>query len=135
MGTWAVDSFGNDAACDWGYGLEEAEDLGYIRQTIEKFMSGDGNEEEAGPEEVIAAVEVVARLKGNFGERNAYTETMDTWVEQHPQLPPADLVKLCVAALDRIMKPGSEIYELWRESDEFEAWKDSVTDLKSRVSR
>ena len=32
--------------------------------------------------EGLAACEVVARLKGNWGARNAYTETVDKWVER-----------------------------------------------------
>ena len=76
MGAWSKDSFGNDTACDWAYGLEDTSDLSLVRETIQKAVgSGDEHLEAPDAEETIAAVEVIARLKGNFGERNSYTET------------------------------------------------------------
>lgn len=135
MGAWSTSSFGNDNACDWAYDLEETTELGLVRETIQKVLdSGQDYLEAPDAEEAIAAVEVIARLKGNFGERNSYTETADNWVKAHPQHPPQDLVILASQALDRILQPPSELLELWRESDEFEAWKKSVSDLKDRAS-
>ena len=84
--------------------------------------------------QAIAAVEVIARLKGNLGARDAHTETADNWVKAHPQQPPPDLVALGAQALDRILEPPSELLELWQESDEFDAWKKAVLDLKRRAS-
>ncbi len=134
MGAWSKDSFGNDTACDWAYGLEEANDLGFVRETIQKVMdAGKEYLEAPDAEEAIAAVEVIARLKGNFGERNSYTETTDKWVKAHPQQPPSDLVALASKALDRILRPPSELLELWQESDKFEGWKSSVLDLRRRA--
>ena len=137
MGAWSTDSFGNDTACDWAYGLEETSDLSLVRETIERVIEcGDEDCLEApDADEAIAAVEVIARLKGNFGERDAHSETVDNWVAAHPQKPPQDLVKLAGKALDRILRPPSELLELWEESDEFDPWKKSVLDLKDRASR
>jgi hypothetical protein len=134
MGAWSKDSFGNDTACDWVYGLEKAKDLGLVRETIQKVVNA-GKEYLEAPdaEEAIAAIEVIARLRGNFGERNSYTETTDNWVKAHPQQPPQDLVVLASKALDRILQPPSELLDLWQESDEFEGWKSSVLDLKRRA--
>ena len=135
MGAWSKDSFGNDTACDWSYGLEKTSDLNLVRKTIQKVLdSGKDYIDGSDAEEAIAAVEVIARLKGNFGERDAYTEPVDNWVKAHPQQPPVDLVTLASQALDRILQPPSELLELWEESDEFEGWKDSVLDLKRRAS-
>ena len=135
MGAWSKDSFGNDTACDWAYSLVEATELGPVRKAIQKVLDSDKEYLEApDAEEAIAAVEVVARLKGNFGARNAYTEATDNWVKAHPQYPPPDLVALGSQALDRILQPPSELLELWQESTEFEAWKSSVLDLKRRAS-
>jgi hypothetical protein len=134
MGAWSTDSFGNDTACDWSYSLEEADDLGLVRETIRKVVdSGKEYLEAPDAEEAIAAVEVIARLKRNFGKRNSYTETTDNWVKAHPQQPPSDLVALAVQALDRILQPPSELLELWQESDDFEGWKSSLLDLKGRT--
>jgi hypothetical protein len=136
MGAWSKDSFGNDTAGDWAYGLEEVSDLSLVRETIQKVLDSGGEDLEASDaEEAIAAVEVIARLRGNFGQCDAYTETVDNWVKEHPQKPPSDLVALASRALDRILKPPSELLELWQESDEFEEWKSSVLDLKQRTTK
>lgn len=136
MGAWSKDSFGNDTACDWAYGLEEVSDLSLVRDSIQRVVnSGDEYLEAPDAEEAIAAAEVIARLKGNFGLRDSYSETTDTWVMEHSQQPPPDLVALASQGLDRILRPPSELLKLWRESDEFEAWKSSVLDLKNRASK
>ena len=38
MGAWSKDSFGNDSACDWAYGLEKITDLSLVRETIQKVV-------------------------------------------------------------------------------------------------
>jgi len=34
MGAWSHESFGNDTACDWSYGLLETTDLSVIEATL-----------------------------------------------------------------------------------------------------
>jgi hypothetical protein len=136
MGAWSKDSFGNDTACDWAYGLEEVSDLSLVRETLQKVVAaGEKYLEAPDAEEAIAAVEVIARLKGNFGQRDSYTETMDDWVKANPQQPPPDLIALGSQAIERILRPPSELLELWQESEEFEAWKGSVLNLRDRATR
>jgi hypothetical protein len=131
MGTWAEDSFGNDTACDWAFSLEKQTDLSFIEKTIEKVLNAEFDNCDA--EEAIAAAEVVARLQGHWGERNAYTEPADKWVEKSGLKPDKTLVQKVHQAIDRILSEPSELLELWQEDDEFEKWKISVMDLKSRV--
>jgi hypothetical protein len=134
MGAWSTDSFGNDTAGDWSGALQNTSNLSLVRETIQKAVdAGDKYIDADTASEVIAAVEVIARLKGNFGVRDSYSESTDAWVEDHPQQPPQELVALAVRALDRILVQPSELLELWEESDEFEAWKNSVLDLKNRA--
>jgi len=135
MGAWSADSYGNDTACDWAYGLDGMSDLDYVRQTIQTILNTAPGAYLEGDqaEEAIAAIEVIARLKGNYGVSDAYTEEIDNWVKDHPQQPPADLVAAAVQALDRILTAPSELMELWEESDGFEAWRESVLDLKQRA--
>ncbi len=131
MGTWAEDSFGNDTACDWAYSLEKQTDLSFIEKTIEKVLNAEFDSCDA--EEAIAAAEVVARLQGHWGERNAYTEPADNWVEKTGLKPDKTLIQKVHQAIDRILSEPSDLLELWQESDEFEKWKKSVMDLKLRV--
>lgn len=136
MGSWDVNSFGNDTACDWGYKQEEQEGLNLVESTLRNVVD-TGNEYLEAPvaEEAIAAAEVVARVKGNFGIRDSHSEAIDQWVAKHPVKPAPALVEMALKAIQRILTEPSELLELWKESDEFDNWKQSIEDLKSRVSR
>ena len=41
MGTWAVDSFGNDDACDWTYELEKVSDLTPVEEALNALLNCD----------------------------------------------------------------------------------------------
>jgi hypothetical protein len=133
MGAWSADTFGNDAACDWASGLEDVHDLRLVRRALDAVLSvSDDYLDSDIACEGLAACEVVARLKGHWGLRNAYTETVDQWVEAHPIKPPENLVRAALAAIARILSPPSELLELWEEADA-EEWRAAVEDLQHRV--
>jgi len=134
MGAWDHTTFGNDDACDWEGDLRSHEDLSFVEETLDTVIDTGGEYLEA-PEssQAIAAAEVVARLQGHFGLRNAYTESVDEWVAAHPLSVPTALARKAHAALDRILAQPSELLELWEESDDFESWRGTVTELKSRI--
>ena len=101
MGTWAADPFGNDTACDWKYGIEETDDLSVIQRSITRVLEiGDEYLEAPEAEEAIAAADTLARLRGQFYVRNAYTESLDEWVAKHPIDPPQGLVDDAIRAMD-----------------------------------
>lgn len=135
MGTWAVDAFGNDSACDWAYELEKTKDLLLIDKALAKILAvGKDYVEAYDAEEAIAAAETIARLQGNFGEQTGHTEIVDTWVKTVQKTPDSDLCKKAHAVLDKILSEPSELLELWQESEALEAWKQSIMDLKSRIN-
>jgi hypothetical protein len=135
MGTWGVGSFENDGAVDWTYGLEGKSDLSYIETTLDKVLGlGASYVEAPDAQEVIAAAEAVARLRGQFGARSAYTKSIDDWVSQVSVKPSSQLVEKARRALERIQQEPSELLELWEESADAKAWKDSVTALTLRIS-
>ena len=135
MGAWGHGSFENDNACDWAYSLEESKDLSLVEAAMEKVLaSGPEYLEAPDSEEALAAVEVLARLKGNFGVRDAYTEGVDAWVAKNKLPVSPELTNKALATIERILSEPSEIVELWQESDEFDDWKRSVEDLKRRIS-
>jgi hypothetical protein len=134
MGTWAVDAFGNDDAVDWTYELENFNDLSFVESTLDQvIMTGSDYLEAFDAAQALAAIEVIARLQGNWGERNSYTETVDKWVEKVKLEPGPELAQKAHLAIERILAPQSEAAELWQESDEYDAWHASVQELKSRV--
>jgi hypothetical protein len=65
--------------------------------------------------------------------RNSYTERMDAWVEAAALTPPPALVRRAHAAIDRILAADSELAELWGESDDADAWKAAVAELRARL--
>jgi hypothetical protein len=132
MGAWDSDPFGNDNACDWVYEAEQATDLSFIAKTIENIHEQAGDDLE-GAEEAIAAADTLARLKGKFYVRNAYTESIDEWVAKHPITPPQGLLDSAIRAIDRILTPPSEPLEIWKNSTEFAKWKKHLTDLQDRL--
>jgi len=134
VGAWDHTTFGNDDACDWGGDLRSCEDLSFVEETLDKVIDA-GQEYLEAPvsSQAIAAAEVVARLQGHFGVRNAYTESVDKWVGDHPQTVPAALAEKARVALERILTRPSELLELWQESEHFESWKGTITELKSRI--
>jgi len=135
MGTWAVDAFGNDDALDWSYELEKFNDLSLVESTFDKiFTTGSDYLDVTDAVYALVAVEVVARMQGNWGERNSYSETVDKWVEKVDLKPSIELAQKAHKAIERILAQQSELAELWQESDENDAWHASVQELKSRVN-
>lgn len=133
MGAWAADAFGNDTACDWADDLENVGDLSLVRQAIDAVLTvGDEYLDSDIACEGLAACEVIARLQGNRGVRNAYTEPVDEWVAAHKIVPPENLIKATLAAIERVLTPPSELLELWEEGDATE-WRAAVEDLRERV--
>jgi len=137
MGAWDVDSFGNDTACDWSYGLEDVKDLSYVERTLDAVLKCGPDDEVPSDDAAcaVAAAEVIARLKGNWGIENSYSETTDKWVRSHRLTPPPALVAKAVAALERIVVEPSELLALWTEGGEDDSgWADTVAELKGRVA-
>jgi len=135
LGAWDVDSFGNDTAIDWTFGLEEVSDLSLVGAALGAVMDTGTDYLDADLAcKAIAACEVVARLRGNWGKRDAYTESVDQWVSAN-QLPvsPALMEKVGIV-IDRILQESSELFELWEESGDFENWKAAMTNLRDRAT-
>jgi hypothetical protein len=134
MGAWGELAFDNDTANDWAYGLDEVNDLSLVESALSEL-------EEVGTEyldsdvacNALAACEVLARLRGNFGYRNAYTEKVDDWVSVHPMQPEASLLQRAQQAIQRILGQKSELRELWEEGDG-DSWRKSVEDLRQRLT-
>ena len=142
MGTWANDPFGNDIACDWVFDLLKKakswgfrnQSLAFIRATLEEALSADEDCLNARvADRAIAAADTVARLRGHFFEKNAYTKSLDAWVEKQTAPVPQELVALALSSIDRILTEPSELVDLWEESGEAESWKIQIEGLRERL--
>lgn len=68
--------------------LEATSDLGYVERTLQKVVGvGSGYLEMDEACEAIAAAEIIARLQGNYGVRDAYSKAVDNWVERNRLVP------------------------------------------------
>lgn len=136
MGAWGVLAFDNDTACDWAGDLAGAGNLRFVSSPLVSIDAlGEDAYLDAGSASVaLAACEVLARLRGNPGYQNAFTEPIDVWVATHPNSPPPQLLKLADRVIDRILGDQSELRQLWDESDDAQSWRDAVDDLRSRVT-
>ena len=134
MGAWGVLAFDNDTANDWAYDLDEVDDLSLVESAFDEIeeVGGDYLDQDVACN-ALAACEVIARLRGNPGYKNAYTEKVDEWVAAHNLKPPAKLIKRATAAIDRVLGEQSELRQLWEETDELDTWRESVDDLRRRV--
>jgi hypothetical protein len=134
MGAWSQESFGNDDACDWASELEGSNDLEFIESTLDGVLATDKDYLEA-PEasQAVAAAETIARLQGNVGTRDAYSKSVDEWIDRVKLVPPQALARKAHEALDRILERPSELLELWEEGGDGAPWIEAIKNLKARI--
>ena len=135
MGTWGPGIFDNDKAADWALGVAESTDISLVEATIEKALEESNEYLNASiAMEALAAIEVVARLAGNWGERNEHTSPADKWVEANTFEISDSLLDNCKIAIDRIIGSNSELNDNWQgQKDYYAQWKQAVIDLKKRI--
>lgn len=136
MGAWSHESFGCDEACDWADRFRTSADLAVVEAGLDEVLAaGDDVELDAiAGTGGICAAEAVARLRGHFGIRDAYSADVDAWVERVRVQPSPALVAKALRALDRILAAPSELCLLWSDArDGGAAWRAGVEELKGRV--
>ena len=133
MGAWAEDTFGNDTACDWIGTFLADPGLPAVKAAIQTVLDTDDYLDSDQACDCLAACEVIARLQGKWGLRNAYSENLDQWVEANPTAVPEDLKAAADAAIERILGPDSELPELWDEGGRHEDWHKAIENLRERV--
>lgn len=134
MGTWAEDAFGNDTACDWAGDFAENPSLSALEEAIKLVLEADDYLDVDEACEGLVAIEIVARLKGNWGERSAYSEEVDKWVESVNIVPSSELISASENAIKRILASNSELQELWDEDGINEQWHQEMNALLTRVT-
>lgn len=77
MGAWSHESFGNDTAADWAYGLSECKDMAYIESALDAVLSENDYLDSDIGSEAVAAIEVIAKMLGKGTQADAYTESAD----------------------------------------------------------
>ncbi len=133
MGAWSEDTFGNDTACDWTGEFLDAPGLAVVSRALDAVLNEEDYLDSDFACEALAACEVSGRLKGNWGLRDAYSEELDTWIENNPQNVPPEIVSKAEEAITRIVGEDSELPELWDEGGRNDTWHGKIDDLVIRV--
>ena len=133
MGAWSHEPFGNDDACDWAFGLDEAKDLRLIESALDNVLGSEGYLEAPQAAEAVGAVEVIAKLLGRGTQSDAYTEDVDKWVKTIGLKPSPALLEKASRTLDRILSDNSELRELWQEEGTSD-WENSIANLRKAIS-
>lgn len=134
MGAWGIGIFDNDGACDLAGLVAEGGGLAALEEALDAVLAAgpeylEITEGEAG----LAAADIVARLKGNPGRSDSYTEEVDAWVARQRAAPSAALIAKARKAIKRILSEPSELLELWQEHDDFDVWKSGTADVLARL--
>ena len=136
MGAWGYLAFDNDTTNDWSGGLDRVDDLSLVETTFDELETvGDDYLEADMASEALGACEVIARLLGNPGYTNTYTEKVDRWVSAHPLKPSPAIINRASVAIDRILGDNSELRDLCEEGEENAEWREAMADLRARVNK
>jgi len=133
MGAWSEDAFGNDTACDWAGDFSENPSIDKVSEALSVVLDSDDYLESDEANEALVACEVVARLKGNWGAKSAYSEEIDKWIESVSIIPSGELISKAEKAISRILGENSELNELWNEDGVNEKWHAEIKSLLERI--
>ena len=129
MGTWAVSSFGNDAAGDWVIDLANNPTYAFLRQTLQDSI--DAPEDSDTNACAVAAAEVLCIIDGHLpGDYQEVAHNLSSPVTILQQQPiPGDLPALAINCLKSILE-DSELKELWEGDEE---WIDDIQRLMNQL--
>jgi len=130
MGAWAADSFSNDDALDWLEAFTAAPTLEMLRDTLDSILAEDEELEAPDCSEAIIAAEIVASLAGRPSKQ--IPDELKLWLATDHGLHVKSLTPLARKAMARILA-GSELQELWDQSDSKVAWRAEMADLMARL--
>jgi Domain of unknown function (DUF4259) len=148
VGAWGEGPFDNDVAGDWSYdfeGLDAQEGFGMLTAALSigaprrrglpwKRPRDDAGYLDADEGSVaVAAAEVVAYLADRAPPAPVYGEDAYAWADRTAASADVELVRLALAALDRVTGEGSELADLWDESDGA-GWRASVDSIRHRLA-
>ena len=136
MGAWGHGPFQDDAALDFVWDIEESENpkhtiLAALSYAIEAAYL-DSDEANAA---IVSAAYIDSAANGTKYTTPEKSEPyeVDTFPSRFPELDLSDLKSKAVAALEKVIGEGSELKELWEESEEPE-WQKGIEEMIKRLS-
>ncbi|MFF8959736.1 DUF4259 domain-containing protein [Streptomyces sp. NPDC014894] len=129
MGTWDVGPFDNDTAADFGGHLDQApegERGAMVRDALVRALDDRGDLDQ---DIAVVAIAAAALVAGQCPQGEPVTTAYGP-AQPVPRLPD-DLRALAVQVLDRVVAEPSELMELWDETDDAGAWRESLVRLRT----
>lgn len=130
MGAWDVGALDNDDAQDFLAEWQEGEDYEPVDELLSEVldMADSYLEADIAARAVAAGAVLSAVVNETIEELFDDDEDSIDWAFGLPQ-PKVVLLNKLVRALKRILKDESELREQWEETDDFTAWRASVTEV------
>lgn len=133
MSAWGVGPFQNEAAAE--YAAEIAQDGAYaLAEAFDVALDPDNDylEAEEGHRAVAAAETLTAVLTG---DTSALTDAaLRAWVQNADAAELTHLRGDAMEALERVLGPGSELPDLWEDSEDADAWREDIQRLRAALS-
>ena len=132
MGTWQVGPFDNDVAMDFFDEIEETPDPevpAKLSLVLSAVAERPGRVELAEGHLAVAAAGLVAAGRS----RSAATgnPSVDEWLAVHRPVTDTACARLALAALDRVGGADSEWMDLWATTDNQEAVRERLAELRA----
>ena len=132
MEIWGIGCFDNDSAIKWAFQLVECSNLSVITKTLDLAKNTASlNAENAC--KVLAAIEAVAKLKGEMGGKTLYSTAVDEWVKSNPMRIDQAIIHQALEAIEVITEPDSDLLVLWEKKDDFVNWMKELELLRDRL--
>ncbi len=143
MGTWGHNSFENDTASDWIWGIKPVKKsllgklkvpFAYPMSAIDTLLQSDLYIDSPEGEEAIAAAECLAAAQGNPPPNPP--EDLEKWLASlNGARPDSNMLDRATQALLKVRNDEqSELCQLWKETEYFEPWQTTIDDLINRLS-
>ncbi|WP_394695158.1 DUF4259 domain-containing protein [Pseudoxanthomonas japonensis] len=133
MGTWGTGSFENDDAADFMIDVLDSGDLSLIREVLDNVLTSTEYVEAPDAALAIVAAEIAAAALGRATLAAQQEDGLADWLARIRPTIDDDLRQQAVNALRRILAENSELRELWEDTEDFQNWKATVTDLEQQL--
>lgn len=135
MGAWGHGPFEDDGALDFVWDIEEAENpKETIIEALDHAVESDYLETDEASAAIVSAAYIDSAINGTKYTKPGMSEAYeaDTFSTRFPEVDLSDLKSKAVAALEKVIGEGSELKELWEESDE-PAWQQGIEEMIKRL--
>ena len=134
MGAWGKGIYDNDDACDFVGEVVDSLDLSRIDAAVDEVLNANQYLEAPLAAQGLVAADVVARLRGQWGDRNSYTGVIAQWAERAKVSASDELLLKARQVVQRVRTEPSELLELWSDDPDPETWHATLDTLLQRLS-